>query len=133
MAEKYIMGVDVFTQAVKRLGGTLSPEERAELSSLSPYLLATFCSMASELDARYREAHGLEPAPDFNEIEIDPLNSFPMSNRFVSAASAYLAAMFVIDSNPELSDKFFDLYCDEMARIETEIPARIEQIAKKYL
>ena len=133
MAAKIICGIDIFTQAIKRIGSGVTPEQRVELSPRSPYLLATFCCEAKELDARYREAHGLAPAPEFNEVELDPLGIFPMSKRFTAAASAYLAAMFLIDYNSELSDKFFDIYCDEMARIESELPARLEKIAEKYL
>ena len=71
--------------------------------------------------------------PDFNEIEIDVLNKFPISERFANAASAYLAAIYMIDYNPEHSDMLFDIYCTEMARIESEIPAKIEKIAQRYL
>ena len=34
--------------------------------------------------------------------------------------------------NIELSDKLFDRYCDIMATIHSEIPAKIEKIAQKY-
>jgi hypothetical protein len=39
----------------------------------------------------------------------------------------------MIDEDMELSDKLFDNYCDSMARIETEIPSKLEKIAEKYL
>ena len=126
-------GIDVLTQAFKRFGKSLTNEQRADYTSRAPYLLATVCSEAKDLDKRYREAYGLGSAPEFNEVEIDPINEFPLCERFVGAASAYLAAMFIIDENMELSDKFFDVYCDNMARIGSEIPTNIEKIAQKYL
>ena len=125
-------GIDVLTQAFKRFGKSLTDEQTADYTSRAPYLLATVCSEAKELDAQYRLTHGISGAPDFNEVEIDPVNTFPLSDRFVGAASAYLAAMFIMDEDPELSDKFFDIYCDNMARIQSEIPSKIESIAQKY-
>ena len=126
-------GIDVLSQALKRFGKALTNEQRADYTSRAPYLLATVCCEAKELDARYRKANGLSDAPDFNEVEIDPINTFPLCERFVGAASAYLAAMFIIDEDAPLSDKFFDIYCDNMARIQSEIPSQIESIAQKYL
>ena len=126
-------GIDVLTQAFKRIGSSLTNDQRADYTSRAPYLLATLCSEAKELDAKYREACELDAAPDFNEVEIDPVEEFPLCERFVGAASAYLAAMFIIDDNIELSDKFFDIYCDNMARIQSEIPTKLESIAQKYL
>jgi len=126
-------GADVMTQAFKRFGSKLTDEQRGNFTSRAPYLLATVCCEARELDACYRKVHGLGEAPEFNEVEIDPVNTFPLCDRFVGAASAYLAAMFIMDEDPDLSDKFFDIYCDNMARIQSEIPTQIESIAQKYL
>ena len=126
-------GIDVLTQAFKRFGKTITDEQRADYTTRAPYLFATVCSEAKELDASYRQANGLPYAPVFNEVEIDPVNEFPLCDRFVGAASAYLAAMFIMDEDADLSDKFFDIYCDNMARIQSEIPVKIEKIAQKYL
>ena len=126
-------GIDILSQALKRFGRSLTDEEREDYTARAPYLLATVCSEAKDLDEHYRAAHGIGKAPDFDEVEIDLESDFPLCDRFVGAASAYLAAMFIIDDNVTLSDKFFDVYCDNMARIATEIPTQIEIIAQKYL
>lgn len=125
--------IDVLTQAYKRITGQLTSEQLIDYSARGPYLLATFCTEAKELDTAYRKSKGLPDAPDFDEVELDPISRFPLSDRFVTAASAYIAAMLTIDENEALSDKLFDIYCDNMARIQSEIPAQIERIAKKHL
>ena len=74
----------------------------------------------------------MTPCTNIDCVHIPLEADFPLSDRFVNAATAYLAAMLIIDENGELSDKIYDKYCDMMARIQSEIPAKIEKIAQKY-
>ena len=74
----------------------------------------------------------LETQGNWNCVCIPLENDFPLSDRFVSAAALYLAAMLVLDSDESLSDKLYALFCDEMSEISGEIPAVIESIANRY-
>ena len=121
---------DIYTSALRLIGevseGNEDYEERA------PYLLAAFCTESAETDALYRNEHSLEPRAKVSSVCLELDDEFPCADRFVSAASAYLAAMLVIDENMELSDKLFDRFCNIMATIQSEIPSKIEKIVDRY-
>jgi len=125
-------GKSIYTAAIKKLGGALSEDQKADFEARAPYLLAAFCTESEELDAAYRDSKGLAAAEDVDTVFLSLDENFPRADRFSSAAAFYLAAMLVIDDNIELSDKLFDNYCDSMARIQSEIPTRLEKIAQKY-
>ena len=123
---------DIYISALHLIGENAYAEENLDYEERAPYLIAAFCSEAAITEAAYREYKELDkaPAPDSVSIPLD--TDFPFVDRFVHAASLYLAAMLIIDESPELSDKLFDKYCCAMATIQSEIPARIERIAEKY-
>ena len=123
---------DIYVSAMKHIGESCDVEGNEDYEERAPYLIATFCSEASELEAAYREAHSL-PTPTKRDAIRQMLEcEFPMCDEFASAATLYLAAMLIVDENPELSDKLFDRYCCRMATIQSSIPSRIEKIAQKY-
>ena len=123
--------LEIYTSALRLIGETeLSGNEDYE--ERAPYLLAAFCTESAEIDAAYRKEHSLPPRTNVSNVSVPLETNFPCADRFVNAASAYLAAMLVIDENMELSDKLFDRYCDIMATIQSEIPAKIEKIADRY-
>ena len=126
-------GREIYTAAIKKFGSKFTDEEKADLEERAPYLIAAFCTESAELDAAYREAKGLDEAPPADSVHITLNGQFPRSDRFATAAAFYLAAMFVIDEDIELSDKFFDNYCDAMAKIQSEIPTKLEKIAERYI
>ena len=121
---------DIYVSALRLIGETAESNEDYE--DRAPYLLAAFFTESAETDAAYRKEHSLAPHVRVSSVCVPLDTEFPYADRFVSAASAYLAAMLVIDENMELSDKLFDRYCDSLATIQSEIPARIEKIAQKY-
>lgn len=101
-------------------------EERA------PYLMANFCCESSRTDAAYRKAHSLASPKKVSSVFVELDADFPCCERFTTAAIMYLAAMLIVDENPDLSDKFFDRYSDAMSEICMEIPAVIERISDRY-
>lgn len=123
---------DIYLSALCHIGETDSTETNEDYEERAPYLIAAFCTESAETDTAYRIENCLEPRGEMNCVCIPLEADFPCADRFISAAISYLAAMLIIDENPELSDKFFDRYCDIMATIQSEIPARIEKIAQKY-
>ncbi len=123
---------DIYVSALHHIGENPSSEQNEDYLERAPYLLAAFCTEAAETDTAYREYKNLGSAPSVDFVSIPLESDFPCADRFANAASLYLAAMLIIDENMELSDKLFDRYCDSMATIQSEIPARIEKIAQKY-
>ncbi len=123
---------EILSSAIKMLGSSVTEEQKAEYESRATYIIAAFCTESEELDARYRKANGLEKAAEANKVFLPLMLAFPRADRFATTAAYYVAAMLTIDENAELSDKFFDKYCDGMARIETELPASIEKISQTY-
>ena len=125
-------GREIYTAAINKFKSTLTDEQKADYESRAPYLIAAFCTESAELDVAYREAKGLDEQPPSDTVHITLTGQFPRADRFAPAAAFYLAAMFVIDDDIELSDKFFDNYCDAMAKIQSEIPSKLEKIAERY-
>ena len=123
----------IYSSALSRLGSGFDDEQKEAFESRVPFLISAFCTESAELDQAYREANGLEAAPEFDAVCVHLDGDFPRSERFSSAAAFYVAAMLVIDDDLELSDRLFDNYCDCMARIQSEIPTKLERIAQKYL
>ena len=122
---------DIYISAL-RLIGELSLQDNKDYEERAPYLLAAFCTESAEIDAAYRKEHSLASRPNVSSVCIPLDADFPCTDRFASAATAYLAAMLVIDENMELSDKLFDRFCSIMATIQSEIPSKIEKIADRY-
>ena len=123
---------EIYTTALRLIGENPDTSENSDYEDRAPYLLAAFCTESAEIDTAYREANDLPPRTPVNNVSISLTGVFPCASRFTTAASLYLAAMLVIDENIELSDKLFDRYCDAMATIQSEIPAKIEKIAQQY-
>ncbi len=123
---------DIYLSALKLIGESEDFEINADYSDRAPYLLAAFCTDADETERAYREANGLGKRGEFEAVRLGLEANFPFAEKFATSASLYLAAMLVIDENPELSDKIYERYCDLMARIQSELPSRIEKIADRY-
>ena len=123
---------EIYLRALSLLGERCDFEGNEDYEERAPYLIAAFCTEAKEIDASYRESMKMSPAKEIDCVHIPLEATFPLADRFVNAATNYLAAMLIIDENTELSDKIYDIYCDLMASIQSEIPAKIEKIAQKY-
>ena len=82
----------------------------------APYLLSAFIGECSELGGFYRSARGeAVEESSYGVPELD--GEFPLPERFVGAAAAYLAALLVEAENEALSDRLFARYADEISRI----------------
>ena len=123
---------DIYISALHLIGEKADSEENCDYEERAPYLLSAFCTEAEATEKAYREYKTLGDPPEIDNVCIPLDLDFPRVDRFCRAATLYLAAMLIIDENPELSDKLFDKYCCAMATIQSEIPARIERIAEKY-
>ena len=122
---------DIYVSALQLIGENASYESNDDYKERAPYLIAAFSTESAEIDKEYRLEHDLPSRGNVNQVCLPLESTFPCADRFASAAALYVAAMLVIDENMELSDKLFDRYCDCMATIQSEIPAKIEKIAQK--
>lgn len=106
------------------------PEDDLRLedyAARAPYILGEFFYENSSLDGKYREFTGQSARQTALSVPAELDSDFPLSERFVSAAANYLAAMLVCDSDSELSDKLLGLHSSSLEKILAEISAGGEQ------
>jgi hypothetical protein len=103
-----------------------------EYEERAPYILAAFCTEVAIPDRMYRRANGLEEREPYAGIYLGLEEEFPASAPFVSAAATYLAALLLLEDDPDASEVQFARYCDRMATIVTEMPGRIEPVKEVY-
>jgi hypothetical protein len=123
---------DIYLSALRLVGENGDLEGNEDYEERAPYLISAFCTEAKEADTALRESMKMSPSKEIDCVRIPLESEFPLAEKFVNAAVSYLAAMLIIDENTELSDKIYDRYCDIMATIQSQIPARIEKIVQKY-
>ncbi len=113
---------DILDSALALLGSVTDDKSMTDIEERAPYIGAALCTEAAQLDRAYRAAFGLEEQPDFHPLFIDQKDAFPLSDRFAPAASYYMAAMLVLDTNSRLYDELFDNWCTSLAQITSELP-----------
>ncbi len=123
---------DIYDGALRILAERTEEGVNEDYEERAPYIIAAFCCEAAELDEKYRKANSLPEAVKSNEVYVELTSEFSCCSRFSTAACIYLAAMLVMDSDTELSDRLYDKYSDIMSAISSEIPAIIEKIADRY-
>lgn len=115
---------EIYAFALHALAQHQISEETADFEERAPYLLAACCTEAQALDTAWRTSVGESSAPAISGVRLELDEPFPLSQPFVPITGFYLAAMLIIDENIELSDKFYERYCDGMASIQTQLSAR---------
>ncbi|MGM9642320.1 MAG: hypothetical protein ACI3XI_03825 [Eubacteriales bacterium] len=114
--------VNIFETAKRLLGGAITADNDGDLDERAPYIGAALCTEAAALDRAYRAAFGLPEQPEFPALYIELNAELPLCDRFAPAASYYMAAMLILDSNGALYNKLFDRWCTALAEISAEIP-----------
>ena len=112
----------VYLTALKLIGEVDYSTSESELSERAPYSGAELCREAAALDRAYRKAFGIGEAEEFEGLYLDLEAEFPLADRFAPAAAYYMAAMLILDEDPELYEKLFERWCDALASISAEIP-----------
>ena len=123
---------DIFKSALRLLNEKGAEDENEDYAERAPYILAAMFSEAARIDKLYREANGLCEQPVFSTIHVQLSEDFPLSDRFAGAAAFYLASLLIIEANEELSDSFYEKYCDGMSAISSSIPATVRKIKNVY-
>ena len=124
---------DIYKAALHLLSQPVSEDENEDFEDRAPFLISAFCFDVLEIDSALRRLLGIKPLEDFNRVYLPLDEDFPLVDKLAYPAAKYLAAMLVIDENPELSDKLYEQYCDSISRLRSEIPCVSESIKNKYL
>ena len=123
---------EILKKALRLLNECGESDENGDFAERSTYILSTMFSEAARLDKNYRAANGGGTQPPFSPIYTELDKEFPLCDRFASAATFYLASILIIDENEELSDSFYDKYCNSMASISSELIGQAEKIKNVY-
>ena len=120
---------EIYESALRFLAESTAAGDNQDYEERASYLLAAFCTEMSELD-RYLQGSSAQAPIEAASL---PLTAeFPLSSRLSSAASLYLAAMLILESDEERSDKLYAQYLEAISRIANHVPATILPITDKY-
>ena len=117
---------EIYESAIRFLAESTLPSENLDYKDRAPYLISAFCTEMSELDARIQRASGGTSTP-VSVVNLPLDSSFPLSFRLAPAAALYVAAMLILDSDEERSDKLYAQYLEAISRISDALPATSEQ------
>ena len=123
---------DIFESAVHMASELLQTGQNEDYEARSPYLIPLFCVRYESLDARYREAFGLEKRTVPISSFADPDEEFPLSSVFAAPAAASLASLLVIGENPTMSDRLEARARDVIEEIRACMPCQSHSITSVY-
>ena len=123
---------EIYDTAISLVAESRDPADTADYEERAPYLLAAFCSELKDTDQKLRTLSG-DDESEFGDTLYLKLDSvFPLQSKLSACAALYLAAMLVIDDQPELSDRLYDRYCDSVCRITESISCANEKTVNRY-
>ena len=123
---------ELLTGALMLLGEIGDAEYNPDYSERAPYIIAAFVGETFRLDARYRLAYRLENASIPDRVCIGLDEKFPLVEPLAPLCTLYLASLLIADESPELSEKFYDRYCDGISAFSDSIPSVKESIKDVY-
>ena len=123
---------ELLVSALKHLGEVGDETNNPDYAERAPYIIAAFVGEAGEIDRRYRIAHGLEEKAETDRVFIPLDEEFPLTRRLVSPCVFYLASLLIADESPELSECYYDRYCDSISTISATLPSKVESIIEIY-
>ena len=123
---------DIFRSALKLLGEIGNETNNPDYTDRAPYIIAAFVSETFDTDRKIRLAHGLEEADEPSQVYIDLDDDFPLSDRLAPMCAFYLASLLIADESPELSESYYDRYCDSISTLIASLPANTEGIKQIY-
>lgn len=123
---------EIYELSLSLLAQQIDSAENDDFEERAPFLIASFCAEACELDRYLRQGAGIGGARDFERVRVDLDEDFPLLERLAPLAGLYLAAMLVIDEDGTLSDTLYERYCDGMTALRCGIPCAVEEIVNAY-
>ena len=123
---------EIYEAALVKLDEPLNEGENPDYDERAPFLIAQFCRLANEVDAKYRVAYGMEKRKGKILVCPELDDEFILCDAFIAPAISYLAAELVQRSDEALSERFTDEWTDCMATIECTLPMALESISDRY-
>ncbi|MBQ9085591.1 MAG: hypothetical protein IJY47_00220 [Clostridia bacterium] len=123
---------DIYENALRLLAQSADSGENEDYEERAPFLIASFCTEAMELDRFLRESVGESPAAEFGKVWMELSEEFPLLERLAPIACLYVAAMLVLEENADLSDRLYDLYSQGISAIWNGITSVIDSIKEQY-
>ena len=124
---------EIYEHALALLSLGHSTDENEDFAEQAPYHLAAFCTEAEDADRALRQHQGVGAAEEFNKVRIPLDEEFPLCDRLAPAAALYLAAMLILDEDPDRSDRLYDRYGEALSDAYQGIPATLESITQHYM
>lgn len=114
-----MLNQEIYEGALRLISESLEEGENEDYKDRASYLIAAFCCEVEELEGIMRRRLGLESRASFNPVWISLDDDFPSLDRLAVAACLYVAAMLILDDDPQRSDWLYDRYSDSLASIES--------------
>ena len=122
---------DIYALSLALLGEAGNAESTADYEERAGYLLSAYCSEVREIAERMSISRG--ERAEYDDPLFRPLDhDFPYDASLASPGAYYLAAMLILDEDPDLSDRLFSRYCDAVSRIASSLPMQSEEIRDRY-
>lgn len=123
---------DIYKIALSMLSECTSASGNEDYQERTPYIVASCCTQLKGTDASLRRMKGKTAAQTFSSAYISMSDNFPLLDELAPATAMYLAAMLVVDYDPELYDKLFSQFCDNVSMISSNVSGMSESIVNKY-
>ena len=123
---------EIYDTAISLIAESRDPADTADYEERAPYLLAAFCAELADTDKRLRAYLGESEREAEETLYLRLDSEFPLLCKLSACAALYLAAMLVIDDQPDLSDRLYDRYCDSVCRISESLTGSCEKTTNKY-
>ncbi len=123
---------EVYNASVRMISEMPDSPHTEDYESRAPYLLGAVIAQLLPIDQLYRRSISDGSKSVSVSVCVDLDATFPLCDRFSTAATYYLAAMLVMEENEALGDRLFALYADEIASIQATLPASLQKIADRY-
>lgn len=122
----------IYDTALRLASEIAASDANADYQERSTYLLPIVCQRFAQTDRFYRLAMNREEQSLPSEIPYRLTDPFPLSDVFLSPASALLASLLVVEENPALSKHLEAVSNAAADAIRRDIPCRSESIQNSY-
>ena len=123
---------EIYENALRLLALSAHEDVNEDYEERAPFLIASFCTEALDVDRFLRESIGESPATNFGKVWMELSEEFPLLERLAPIACLYVAAMLVIEENSDLSDRLYDLYSQRLSAVWNGITSVVDSIKEQY-
>lgn len=123
---------EIYEAALVKLDEPIAEGMNPDYDERAPYLIAQFCRLASEVEGKYRVAHGMAKRVGKIPSKSDLDEEFVLCDDFVAPTISYLAAELVRGDDERFSDTLSAEWTDFMASVECTLPMALEGIVDRY-